>query len=167
MFPDRNDHFLDRNFEFKKTNFTIVIHPGSTKFWRLGFRFSKDEYFPSIGSGRHGDSNFPDIHISVGDIVDMSNNTWGAQNQLTLTTYNAKAIDSKINSLHDYAGTDVIFTMTSNPDGSMVEFKIETNGQSGGSSTYDLHEYNFCKIFAWADYEQFLLDTEIEVIHKD
>lgn len=164
--PERNDHFLDEVFEIKKTDFKIIIKPTNTKFWRLGFRFTKDEKFPPITQGRHQDNTVADVHISVGDIDSVENNTWNFPNQLTLTHYHASVIEDRITSLHDYSGQSVTLFVTSNGDASIVEFRIVVEGQPAGHRKFDLHDFNYCKIFAWADYQQFQLDVNIEAIRK-
>ncbi len=165
-FPERNDHFIDKAFEIKKTDFKIIINPGKTKFWRLGFRFTKEEKFPPTAQGRHQDNSVADVHICVGDIESTGDNVWSFENQLTLTHYHAPLIEDKITSLQDYNGQVVTLSVNSNKDASIVDFRVEVDGQSVGYRKFDLHEFNFCKIFAWADYQHFQLDVNILAIRK-
>lgn len=165
-FPDRNDHFLDHIFEIKKTDFKIIIKPGTTKFWRFGFRFVKNEKFPPITQGRHHDPSVADVHISVGDIDSAENKTWNFENQLTLTNYHASVIEDQIASLHDYGGQPVTLFVTSNDDTSIVEFRIIVEDRAVGYRKFDLRDFKFCKVFAWADYIHFQLDVNIEAIRK-
>jgi len=165
-FPGRNDHFLDATFYLKGTDFKIIIKPSSTRFWRLGLRFAREDRFPPITEDRHSNTNIADIHLSAGDITDVAQNHWGVPNQLTLTNYNATVIKDTIESMQNYSGEPVNLMITSNEDASFVRFSFVVNGRSYGNREFDLHEFNYCKIFAWADHSLFSLDADIEVTRK-
>jgi hypothetical protein len=165
-FPDRNDHFLDREFDVRQTELIINIKPVNTPFWRVGIRFVKEGKFPSLASGRHGNPEVADIHICVGEIINTKTNEWGNPNQLKLNHYNATVIENHMGSLLNYDGGSVTLVVTSNAEASEVLFSVDANGKHQGNRKFNLQAFGTCKIFAWADYLSFNLETEIKVIHK-
>ena len=165
--PDRNDHFLERTFEFKKSDFQITITPGSTKFWRFGFKFSPSEKFPDITDGRHPENDNADIHITVGDLETKDGVfNWIKPNQLGLAVYHAEVIGGEFTGINNYEGNPVQLSVKSNNDGSNAEFALQINDVIIGKKIFNLSKFNFCKIHAWCDYGQFDLNTEIKVVHK-
>jgi hypothetical protein len=165
--PDRNDHFFERTFEFKKSNFEIIITPGATKFWRFGFKFSQSEKFPFIGEDRHADDLTADVHITVGDLEILNNDRkWTRPNQLGLAVYRAELVKDEFNGINNYEGQPITLSVRPNDDGSHTEFEIKLNNKIIGRKVLNLSKYNFSRIHAWCDYGQFQLDTEIKVVHK-
>ena len=165
-FPERDDHFLDREFDVRYTELIINIKPVNTPFWRLGIRFVKEGKFPPLTSGRHGNPEVADIHICVGEIINKKTNEWGDANQLKLNHYNATVIEDHMGSLSNYDCGPVTLVITSNTDASEVLFSIDANGKHLGTRKFNLQSFGTCKIFAWADYRPFNLETEIKVIYK-
>lgn len=164
--PERNDHFFERTFEFKKCQFEIKINPVSTQYWRFGLKFAETEKFPPITIDRHEDENNADIHIIVGDLNYVNNlPVWQKPNQLGLAVYHADVLSEAPNGITLYQGEPVVLTITSNSDGSNVEFQIKT--MSGEiHQVFNLSKFNFCRIHAWSDYSKFLLSTEMKIIQK-
>jgi hypothetical protein len=162
-FPSRNDHFFEEMFDFKKTEFEITVKPLDTKYWRFGFRFSKTSDFPFIAEDRHFNKSIVDIHLSVGDVIDGGSMVWAHENQLTLTVYHTTPVENKVNSLHNYTQTPVNIHLSSNLEGSVVIFNADTDNVLVATSIFDLREFNYCKIFAWADAIPFKIEAIIDL----
>lgn len=163
-FPDRNDHILEQNFQFKQSDFTISIRPNDTKFWRLGFIFSKTDSFPRISENRHGDSNFVMVHLNVGD---QQNSEWVEPDVLKLNIYPKEFLrKDELTNWNSYKGTEVIFSMRPTDDGTEVIFSVTVQSHDLGKIVVDLHEFEYCRISAWCDRRPFDLDTTIDIRHK-
>lgn len=168
-YVDRNEDILDRIFETSKCNFEIKITPGKVKFWRFGFRFSRNEQFPSIGQPRHpDDGNIIDIHICVGDMPYPQQ--WTNPTMMYLTHYlggnNSLLLKNEFTSVNDYGGEQVQLKVTSNDDASEVSFEVFTDNEFEGKRVYNLKGYEYCQLLAWSDYNIFTLNTEIRITHK-
>jgi len=164
-FPERNDHFFGETYIFKQFDFTIQIKPINTPFWRFGFKFSKNTEFPALTEGRHGNENYGDIHLSIGEIID-SDRMWGLPNQLSLNHYHIEQADKNILLLSNYLGEEVTFSMQTNETGAVTTFQTYISGKLKDERIFDISKYSFCRLFAWSEYNNFKLDTTMKVTRK-
>lgn len=162
LYPDRNDHFFGRVFEFKKTVFTITINPGSTKHWRFGFQFSKTTDFPDLLGGRHDDDEFPSIQIAVGDLEYLNDDpNWKNESNLQLSSYHIEDVVDFNSITSSYDGSPITLICNSIPDRSETHFDLIVGGISIYEKFYRISNFNYCRLFGWCDYKPFELDTEI------
>jgi len=151
-------------FELLYHSYTFAITPRS-KFWRFGFRLSKNKVVEFNPAGRYVNPQYPDLQIAVGD---RPSGIWIRPNKIELGNYHyikghenenpfnvcdtyeelsPVAIDLK----HDYkSGT---FIISYNAKGCPpFEKQIQT------------YEYKYFKIFAWADFIDFELECKIRIV---
>ena len=168
--PDRNDNFYDRIFHLHKCNFQIKIKPVKSAYWRFGFQFSEDTTFPPINESRHSNGKIGDIHICVGDAEAVPNNNtlrWINPNRLYLTEYHVQIEKDDFKSSEDYkTDSEVVLTISSQNE-SEFYISIMVNDKIIGSRIYNLSKFQYCKIAAWSDHNNFQLDTEIAITHKN
>lgn len=164
---NRNDHFVDRIFNFKMHDFEITVNPLDTQYWRLGLKFGRNERFPDIDEERHNNPNFGDFVITVGNLKAIENRqTWVEPNNLNITVYNLEIVKDDFNEYFDYERSGVHLLINSNDSGELVDFEIRIKNKVIGKKTLNLFKYNYCKIYAWSDYNTFNLDSHIYLKHK-
>lgn len=160
-YPERNDHYIERFFDFKKTDFEIQINPIETKFWRLGFKFSSNEFFSTLNSPRHSNEN-ADVHINVGY---LGTNKWMQSGKLDLMVYNAQTV-SEENTFKEYLGQPVTLKVKTNNITNLTDFEVFIDEQLFLKKIIDLNKYNFCQLSAWCDYYIFKLKVKIKLFQK-
>jgi hypothetical protein len=166
-FPERNDHFLERTFEVKKTNFNIIITPEKTDFWRFGLRYIQNDTFPTLAQGRHENPDVGDIHICVGNAEKIGDNLrWKDPYALTIENYHVEIVKEEFSASLTYSQGPVTLTVTSNNDASIVEFAVKTDDNILGKRLYDLRKFKYCRLSAWCDRGVFELKTDIKVTHS-
>ncbi len=162
--PDRNDHFFDKIFEFKKCTFKIGLLAANSQYWRFGFQFSESYDFPPITSGRHGDNRYASIQIAVGELTEIKGvRHWHRDNLLYFESYQLgdNNVDSKV--LGEYEGQSLLINWSSNPTGSEAYFEIMMQGMIIKTKVFNLSRFNYCRIYAWCDYHEFELEADIMV----
>lgn len=160
---ERNDHFYPEIFDLRTTrHFQIEIHPVDTKYWRLGFSFLKRAEMPNLKGGRHYDTERVDIHLSVGELID---GRWALKNQIELNHYhiNPDVSDFARNTKYSSDGPLVLMLSHNDITGTIWTIEIAYKSSTLGSRRYNLKGFEYFVVSAWADNNEFELDTRLRL----
>ncbi len=154
-----NDDLLEDVYDlYKSKSIDITISPQKTKFWRFGFVFSpKIDLWPDLTQDRHADEYFGYIHICVGNRDKFGN--WSDENLMWIQAYNVGE-PKHLPVTEKYIGEDVKLILENDEGIGRIDINILENSVF---KSYDLKAYEYCKIAAWSDGQEFDLITEIRV----
>jgi hypothetical protein len=160
-YPERNDNFYDEVLSLKLHSLQIDVEPGETKYWRLGFSFTKTAETPRSIGGRHHDPKRADVHLTVGS---QENKEWALENQVSIKEYHISPTKSEFIPFTRYKGEKLKITLL--PIAPHSEWSIQITHKENilGERRYNLAGYNFVTISAWCDGREFNLNTTITLI---
>jgi internalin A len=151
-------------FILKDYSYKLTIIP-KTPFWRLGFRFSKEENIEFTTSGdRHFQENqeYKDIHLSIGE---RQNQQWQNAHIFHLVQYNIPEHQHILNSLllyKPYTKIEVQFQYYAEENTLLINYSGDGFFNPGLPVTLN-SEYKYFKVFAWADNNDFEIDCTFEI----
>lgn len=162
-----NDQIFDRLFNLKNIEYTFELKPNAnTKFWRFGIRMSKTEniefYHPYHRYKDPDYKKFIDINLGVGE---WDGKEWSLPKRLHLAQYNLyedpnKHILDRSETYEEYSKVE--WTIKCIKQGSLY-ISYKAGGSPIFSNNYPLSsQYEYFKIFAWADEREFMIDCTIK-----
>lgn len=156
----QNESTFKKIFSLNKC-YCIKITPDNTLQWRGGIRLSKDNIFPPLDKERHGNSNYPDIHIAVGERAQSGN--WGNQNKIYLCNYHLQTEHILLSPLNTYLPNSTLeFRIYYNKRLKTTEFSIQYgNEKEEKTKSFPLSEFKYFKIMAWADEINYKLNFKV------
>ncbi|KKP67972.1 MAG: hypothetical protein UR66_C0009G0062 [Candidatus Moranbacteria bacterium GW2011_GWE1_35_17] len=157
IFKNQNDddHYYPENIDLNKENIKIKVVPKDTKYWRIGFKFSNSEIF---GVARHG-MDLPLFHIGESMVKNSRLDSVENKDMLYVTYYNKdckKEYDKNI--MNKYKGELTIMEVFKNNSSTIILVKDKSGNEL---IRENIGEYRFCKLFAWGDKNNFILETKI------
>lgn len=162
----RNDVIYDQIFELIDFSYVFTVFP-KTKFWRFGLRFSKTkEILFDINSGnRHEYSEYKDLHLSVG--TSPNTGQWENSNRLELTQYHFGPPNLLYNRCENYVELGPVqFGINYDSSSKVLAIWYSSGKCQKYETQIELNDYEYFKIFAWADKIDFELSALIEQMGK-
>ncbi len=158
-----NDVVYDHVFDLSNNEFTFLIKPQNTIYWRFGIRLSAtpeiEFYHPS---GRYQKKDTADVHIAAGE---WNGQVWILPNRFQMAQYylpNQEHILSRFEKYEPFQPVEwQLRFLVNRGEGNvlLLGYKI---GNDVFSQQYAIAEnYKYFKVFAWADKSNFSLDCTI------
>lgn len=143
---EQDDHYYPDIVNLENQEINLSVQPSqSTKYWRFGFKFSKNDAFIP---GRHG-VDYPLIHLTKET----------AENKLRVTYYNDKSerVYHKV-IIEQYSNEEIEINVKRQNQSTKVVIK---NGAGEELLSELIGNYSFSRIFAWGDGNPFVIPSKI------
>lgn len=145
-------------------NYSLVIRPVQTRFWRFGLRFSTTSIINfSTSNGRHNNPLTPDIHLAVGE---WNRHDWSQPNQLELDQYHIPGYEHVLARSDNYNGQRVQLDLNVTREDEIYNRLFISVHHTGGRLepiSVKLHrDLQFFAPFAWADGANFKIEISID-----
>jgi hypothetical protein len=158
-----NDTSYDRVFDLTDSNYKITLKPKGTS-WRFGVRFGRTADIPFYHpSGRYNNPDFPNIELVVG-VRNNLTGLWTEPNRLELGSYFIPDLDDPLlNRWEHYEPTSqVALYLIFNHLSSELTVAYHVSDKLISEKRITLPGFKYFKVFAWADYTDYEIDTVIQ-----
>ena len=146
-----------------ENEYRITLSPLSdTFYWRFGLAMSREESFDFTPSeGRYANQDLRFIEIDVGERI---NGEWTYPGRLSLGSYYFPGIDTYIHREETYIPrSEVEVSFRADAKSNQIEVSVAAGGSAPFNAQFPFDDFQYIKIFAWADHSSYELDCHIAI----
>jgi hypothetical protein len=159
-----NDVIHDEVFNLSQSEYSFILRPTSNA-WRFGLRLYTSEQIPFSTTSRHIKEGNIDLQIAVGTWYKREN-YWENPNRIELNQYNLDSLDHILDRFDEYKDKERVELSIGRDSADILNIVYKTGKHRVSKNLNIPAEYNYFKLFAWADKKEFDIDCTIKVKRK-